>query len=244
MAFTKQIYIYAIAILACTHLVSQTTGSCLEEIIALDKKMDVHADTAMRTKNISLEYSVRITDWDNEVTISNVKIHKLNGFVHFFSEQASIYQDESEVVIIMPLQRIAIINSTNKELANRRVGDDFYEMRRRVLDSCKVIKCEIIGSKKVTELKVNRSAAGTQNMVSMTYEYNSNLEKIYSVKSAYDQDYKIKYMHITYKDLNVNASSKFYPARTYLLDKGGKLLAKYKGYELVDNRDSKRKKKK
>jgi hypothetical protein len=244
MRVAKYICFFVACIMMAGYMVGQTKEACLAEVIALDKKMDMHSDTAMRTKNISLSYSVRITDWEDEVTVSNVKIHKQKGFVHFSTEQAFIYQDEKEVVIIMPIQRIAIINSMTKQLANSRIGDDFYEMRRGIIDSCKVLKCETIGSKKTVELKVNRSSSTTHNMVGMTYVYDVGLEKIYSVKLTYNQDYKIKDMQVNYKDLDVNGTHTYNSARTYLLDRGGKLLSKYSGYEFIDNRDSGKKNKK
>ena len=65
----------------------------------------------------------KMTDYkDAQVTVSNAKIYKNDDYMHFFSEQASIYQDPTEVVMIMPQQRMAIINSTTKELNNTKIN--------------------------------------------------------------------------------------------------------------------------
>lgn len=223
--------------------IAQNNRECLKEVIALEEKVNFRNDSSIKDKNIFISYAVRVTDWDNQVTVSNAKIYRNDEFMHFFSEQANIYQDTKEVVMIMPQQRMAVISSTTKELNNTKINDAFFQMRRKFLDSCEIVRCDLVGAKKVLELKVKK-ADRTNNITSMVYEYDLEKGKIESVKVNYNADYKIKQLQITYKEFSLNSTYQFANARKYLVDKNGKLLAKLSGYELVDNRDQKKKNKK
>jgi hypothetical protein len=224
-------------------ILAQSNNDCLKEVVALEEKNNYSNDTSITNKNIFISYSVKVTDWDDQIVVSNTKIYKKNEYMHFFSEQANIYQDAKEAVMILPQQRVAIINSTNKELLNTKINDAFFDMRRKFIDSCEVVRCDNVGKIKTLELKVKKND-GSHNIASMIYEYDTDLGKILFVKINYNKDFKVKQIQINYKDFNLNSTYQFASARKYLVDNNGKLLPKLKGYEFVDNRDQKKKNKK
>jgi hypothetical protein len=232
--------ITAIAITLCSlGMHSQDNKACLKDVIRFEETNNLRNDTALERKNIFMSYGVKVTNWDNAATLSNVKVYKLGDNMHFFSEQANIYRDEKEVVIVMPTQKLLIINSTTKEMNSYHLNDDFFEMRKAFLDSCDVVKCEAKGANMLLSLKVNpKKVAANIKIADMTYEYNVEQKKILSVKINYMKDYKIKQLVMTYKDFSAVSTYKFAPLRKYVMDKHGKLLDRYRDYEVVDNREN------
>ena len=179
--------------LASASLVAQNNKKCLEEVMALEELNNFRKDTAIDNKNIYMSYTVKATNWEDETTVSNVKLYKAENYMNFFSDQASIFMDEKEVFIIVPSQKLIIISSNSKELSNRKLNDEFFEMRRAFLDSAKVISCDTRNKVNVVVLKVDEKKVDERIKISqITYEYSSEEKKIKSTKVIYDEDYKIK----------------------------------------------------
>ncbi|MEO6302811.1 MAG: hypothetical protein ABIP51_06540 [Bacteroidia bacterium] len=236
----QKIVILTILLLG-NNVFAQNGKDCVNEVVLLNELNDHKNDTALKDKSVRLSYSVRVTDWEDETTISNVKVYKKNYLMHFFSEQVNVYQDDREVLLILPLQKVALLNNNDKRLTNVKMTDAFFEMRNSFLDSCEVISCSTTDkNNKVLILKViAKKVRDDIKITKITYEYNMEQKKIISVKLDYQNDYKLKQMLIVYKEFMVGAEYSFYPAKSYILDKKGNLLPKYKTYEFVDNRDKK-----
>jgi hypothetical protein len=237
------ILIFLITLKSKGLMAQDNQADCLKEILSYDELYNPSKskDTAKAEPNIFISYSIKTINWEDETTISNIKIHQMGSKMHFFSEQAAIYLDDKNAVIVMPIQKIVVLNSLNEELANNKLNDGFYEMRQKFLDSCKIIKCEIkTNGIKILVLKVDQTKDDNSIMIeTMTYEYNPNLKKILSVKVDYNSDYKVKQLTMTYRDFNLTNDYVYYPSSSYVLDRKGNMLEKYKNYEIVDNRDNK-----
>jgi hypothetical protein len=195
--------------------------------------------------NIHLSYNIKVTNWDDHVTVSNVSLHKKGTNMHFLSEQANIYMDEKEIVVVVPSQKMLFINAAAQEINSHRISDEFFEMRRAFLDCCIVVKCESkTPESKILVLRVDpKKVDENVHIKSMTYNYNPVAEVINSVKINYDEEYKVKQLVITYKELNTESNYKFSPAKDYIVDWRGHIRDKYRSYEIVDNRDQKTKSK-
>ena len=131
---------FSLTLLCCTAFSQDKL--CLDEVRKYEEFYNPGNDDAVGQKNIYFNYTVRATNWENETTISNVKMHKQGNKMHFFSEQANIYIDDKEVLVVMPVQKVIVVNSAVKGVTDRKLGDNFYEMRKTFMDSCQVIKCE------------------------------------------------------------------------------------------------------
>jgi len=232
-----------VLIIQTTCLFAQTDKECINEVIELIKLNDYKNDTSLKGKNVFLNYSVKVTDWEDEVVTSSVKIYKKDGQLQMFSEQVNIYQDDREVLFIFPTQKLVVLNSTDKSLNNLKMTNYFYENRNDFLSNCEVIKCSILQGDikqlviKVNPIKVNEDV----KIVQVTYNYNLVSKKIISTKVDYNSDYKLKQMFTTYIDFKVINDYKFYPAKSYYISKKGTTNPKYLGYQFMDNRDEKRK---
>jgi hypothetical protein len=223
--------------LASNSLFAQNNTICLEEVIALEELNSFRKDTAIDRKNIYMSYTIKATNWDDETSVSNVKLYRKGNYTHFFSEQATIYVDDKEALIIVPSQKLIILNSISKELNSRKLSDEFYDMRQDFLESCELVSCETTNKIKTLVLKVDNTKVDESIKIRrMTYSYNNDEKKITSIKMNYDEDYKLKQFQILYKDLSLTSAYKFFSAKSLVMDKNGNLNAKYKDYELMDNR--------
>jgi hypothetical protein len=222
-------------------LQAQADRKCIEEILLFEDSNNLRNDSTVKNKNIYISYMVKVTDWEDMVTVSNVKIYKDENNMHFFSEQANLIQDQKEVLIVLPSQRILILNSTDKKLNNQRLNQEFFAIRKEFLDSCEVVKCENRDeNNKVAVLKIRPEKTSPAIKIrTITYEYNTSEKKITSVTVDYTADYRIKQLYMNYKDMSLASTYSFMPLKSYYMDKKGNVLPKYKDYELVDNRDKK-----
>ncbi len=231
-----------ILILGCAfQVVAQTGSPCLQEVLDYEKHTGDLNDTTVEKKNIFLSYTVKVTDWDEESTISNVKIHKKGKETRFFSEQVNMYTSDKEIIVEMPGQKIIVLNNALPEIETKTNTDVSELIRKEFLDSCEVLECKAIGkSTKVLVLKVNpRQKVDGIKIIEMRYEYDTELKKVLSVKTTYSPDYKIKTLLMIYRDFNTESAYKFSAFKSQFIDRKGNLTEKYIEYELVDNRDKK-----
>lgn len=219
---------------------SQTGKDCIKEIIMLNDLSDHRNDTSINNKCIKVAYSVRVTDQDNETTVSNVKVYKNGAKMHFASEQVTIIQDDKEALMILPQQKLIFLNSMDKRMADVKLSQAFFDIRNTMLDSCDVTKLDVnTNGNKVAVLKIPKSKFKRDDLHInyITYEYNMESKKIISVKIDYDSEYKMKQMFTVYKEFVVGAEFSFSQPRFYALDKKGSLLSKFAGWEFIDNRE-------
>jgi len=230
-------------VIATLHAGAQDKKECLADVLRLEGLAAMRNDSTLNEKNLYFNYVVKATNWDDEATTSDVKVYKKGSDMHFFSEQASIYMDENEVLVVMPYQKMLVLNSNNKALQSYKVSDDFFETRKTFLDCCLVVKCgQNENNNMVLALKAGRySPDESIKISSMVYEYNLTEKKIISVKVNYTSDYKLKQLAVFYKDFTMNSTYKFPALKSQFIDKKGNVKEPYRSYELVDNRDKKNK---
>lgn len=223
---------------------SQKNTTCINEVFAIEEKNSIRNFNEI-DKTYRLDYALKTIDWENQIINSHVRAYKNKDNMHFYSDQGVIYQDEKEIYMVLPIQKIVIVNTSPKDINHLKVKDDFYEFRKKFLDSAEVVECKIIPQSpdiKVLELKINNDLGGVLHLKSMIYKYDVKAQKILSIDMFYNDKYKVKEMQITFNEVGLTDKYKFNSARKYVVDRNGKLLAKYGDYELVDNRNKKEKK--
>lgn len=113
---------------------AQNRQTCVDAILQIE---DEQRKVVSNEEDVLfVHYTVNTTDWENQVVNSEVKVYKGKEHMHFFSDQATIYQDKNNVFMILPMQKIVIISNTKKEVYNQRLSNDFYELKREFMDSC------------------------------------------------------------------------------------------------------------
>ncbi len=240
------ILLFVVTVLAFTasplfaQVQSQDGKACLEELLEIEEKNSIK-NYKGGSDVFHLNYSVSTTDWDNHTVNSNVKVYKSSSNMHFFSEQGIIYQDEEELYMVLPMQKVVMISSTNKEAFNTQIGDDFYAFRKKFLDSCEVVSCNVQDKNtdiKTLSLKVSNKPKEAIHIIKMVYRYNTKTQKIISVTTYYDKKYKVKKVVMRFNKVSLTANYKFNKSKKYVFGNKGVLLSKYANYEVVDNRDN------
>lgn len=230
--------ILVILVLVGLGALAQKDHSVINEVLICEKNTAALDDPANEEKNISFSYLVKVTGWEGESTISNVRVHKRGQTLHFFSEQANMYTDEKEIIVDMPAQKLLIMNDNNQKVRNLKLSDEFFLMRQAFLDSCEVVSLKALSNgNKVLVLKVKEHQNSRTQINDMTFEYNTDIKKIQRVTINYNNDYKIKQLVMIYKEFNTESTYVFESMKSNFFDKKERLTGKYKSYELVDNRE-------
>lgn len=210
---------------------------CLDELLVLLKKDTTKSDTASVDKTIYTNYSIKVTNWDDETVVSNVKIYSKNGMLNMQSEQALVYQDDHEVLVVLPTQQLVFLNETTKQLNNVKYSSAFYEMRYDFFSSSIVEKCEVNGDNKIIYARVNPNPE--DESIKIKYfkcTFNLKTQRAVSMTFDYLPEYKLKQYTITYFENKEVDNYKFFPAKSYYFNSKGKPLDKYKNYTFQDNR--------
>lgn len=212
------------------------TDVCVQEILKLENKISQGYSNSEKT--IYMNYKVQSTDWEGKLISSNVKIYKNKRKMNFFSDQANMYQDEKNAVIVLKPQRVIIVNGAVKDVPSNDM-DQLLVVRKKFLKSCEVLKCEQSASNKnikTLEVKSTLKLGGKLKIDRMVYTYNTLTGKILKCVTYYDKGFQVKKIVIEYQKLDFNSDYKFTKsAKKQVLGKYEKLLTAYKGYELVDN---------
>ncbi|MBA3682823.1 MAG: hypothetical protein H0W73_16915 [Bacteroidetes bacterium] len=210
---------------------------CLDEVLALLKKDITKPDSGFQGKTFYTNYVVKVTDWDNEIVTSNVKTYSKDGYMDMQSEQANVYQDDKEVMVILPTQQLAFLNETSKQLNSVKFSGAFYEMRYDFFNTSIVERCDIIGDTKVIHARVDHTK--NDESVKIDYfkcTYNFKTQKVVSLTFDYLPEYKIKQYTINYIDYKEVNGYKFLTPKSHYFNTNGKPLDKYKNYTFQDNR--------
>src|SRR4051812_14362075 len=105
----KRTYLFlssCLLLLAPALFKAQNQETCIRELMSYESMARPGSDSLENTKNTYSSYTLRATGWDNETTVSHIKLYKMGEHMDFFSEQANIYMDDEEALIVMPEQKV------------------------------------------------------------------------------------------------------------------------------------------
>lgn len=228
--------------LISTSSFAQQNEVCVKDILALEEQI-YGKKYAEGEKPLHLDYDIKTTDWEDHSVNSNVKIYRGHNNMHFFSNQAKVYQDDKDIVMVMKAQKMILRENSSEKIVNDGMGDEFVQVKKNFLTTCEVLKCENSAtdkSLKIVELKAKNDMNGALYIDKMIYVYNPTTKKLIKSFISYKKGYKVKTIEINYNKLELMSTYKFNSAKKYVLDKKGKPLAKYSTFELVDNRENKK----
>jgi hypothetical protein len=225
------------------HFWSQNDRNCLKELLAIEKLHGDMSKSMAEGKCLYIHYTIKTEDWENSAVVSNIKMYQGSKRLHFFSEQVNIFSDEREVLIVLPKQKVVILNGSSPELSDNQLSESFLKLKRGFLDSCEVQSCVTNqqGHTMLT-LKVDRKKSIDPNtkINTMVFEYDAAQQRIISTTVSYRKDYKLKQMTVIYRDIDPLSAYQFPPLRQNVIDREGRLVKSYRDYELMDGRDEKK----
>ncbi len=209
---------------------------CVKEIIAYE---DALYQQINNENTVYVNYKTTAIDWEKNSASSEVKLYKDRENVHFFSEEGNLYKDAEQMFLVLPTQKLIVADKVTEDMASTGYNDEFVKMRERFLLSSELVNCTITdsvkGIKEVT-LRVKEELEGIVEIEEMTYKYNTQQKKIMTSTVLYSNNYKIRRLTTSYLDFNPNSTYKFKKSNRYILASNNKLLSKYNGFELIDNR--------
>lgn len=222
-------------------LSAQPLNSCIEEIKQIEAEVFQKGDSLPEGKCLYVKYTVKATDWDNETTVSNVKFFRKNDNLNFFSEQATIFQDNKDVIIVLPTQKTIIINNSPKAAGIGGLNKEIMELRNEFMDSCIVVKCsgpDPVTKNKTLVLKTkSKEYDELTHIKKISYTYNYEEKKIVNIKTEYYETYKLKEVTTYYASIKTIDNYNITPNNRAIADKRGRILPKYQGFEIMDSRD-------
>jgi hypothetical protein len=218
---------------------AQDGVKALQEVLDIEKHNCLNNDKEKFKKNMYLSYDVKVTEWDNKMSVSHIKVHRQGYKMHFFSEQVTMYLDEKESAIILPVQKLLVLNSSNEQVAASRITEDQYKFREEFLRSCSVVTCTTLGDgTKSLVLKVDENKADASILIrTMIYRYDPETKQFKSIRTIYDDDYDVKELTITFNELREFKGYEFGSVRSHIMTRKGTILSRFSNYEIVDNRD-------
>jgi len=234
----QKIYHIIIVLLIAVPGVAQQKEQCIQDILKLEEQIYLKKYLEGE-KPVYIHYEIVTTDWQNKSITSKVKIYKGFNNMHFFSDQANIYQDEKDILMVLKTQKLIMRENSSEKLVNEKINDQMLFAKKQFLQSCELIKCENLATDKtlkIVELKAKDDMDGVLFIDEMTYTYNPTTNKLIKSTISYKKGYKVKTINIKYHQLDMASNYKFYKAPKYVVNKKGELLVKYAKFELIDNR--------
>lgn len=211
-------------------------SACVKEIIAYE---DALYQKINNQNTVYVNYKTTAIDWDKNLASAEVKLYKNKENIHFFSDEGNLFKDSENMFLVLPTQKLIVADKVTDQMGAMNYNEEFIELRKRFLLSSELVKCEITdsikGIKQVT-LRVKEDLEGIIEIEEMSYQYDTQQGKIISTTVLYSNNYKIRKLMTTYLDFNPNSTYKFKKSNRYILASNDKLLSKYNGFELIDNR--------
>ncbi|MDI9341687.1 MAG: hypothetical protein QM534_14040 [Sediminibacterium sp.] len=217
---------------------AQQTDACVKELKQISASEE-RLDSVNTGGTFHMKYMVEVTDHEGQRMVSNVTVYKNETCLHLFSEQARLYRDADEALLVLPMQKVAFLSDMGQDKTAESKYADYKEfLRNSFLDSCKVISCETDaeGTKTLIMEVADEKYEGVY-IKRITYVFNPLSKVLKSTKTEYSDDYKLKEMKVTYKETERVPNYVFNDCKSYFFDKKNKRLAKYSDYEFEDYRD-------
>jgi hypothetical protein len=234
-------------ILLFTGIVKAQDNTCLEDVkrVYTSWAKQVNENSG---NTIYLKYSTEITtgkigDLKKNKSIIEVISNKSNSY--FSTTGTEIFQDAKHTVSIFSDKKTIVINGFAGENYKKEKLGQFEIFKDSVFSHLEVQECKTItlNSKvyKKVILKTNSYGAKLLKIKTITFLLDENLNTVKEIKVNYVAGHRFYAMKISILKQNLNYSSKKLTkvATAKVLGSNGKLLPKYMGYRLLDNRNKK-----
>jgi len=233
-----------VVILLLTRVVIAQEDACLKDVKRVyqlwTKEVKASSD-----KTVYLKYSTEITtgktgSLKNNKSIIEVTSNKSNSY--FSTSGTKVYQDDKYTVSILSDKKIIIINGYAGDSYKKKKLGQFEILKDSVFAHLEVQDCnKIILNKKEYKkvvLKTNSYGAKIFKIKTIEFLLDEKLNRVKDIKVNYIKGHRINKMRVSIIKQNLNYSAQLTKVATSkVLGSNGKLLAKYRGYRLIDNRN-------
>lgn len=189
---------------------------------------------------ISTDMSSKSRIPDSDVT---VRVYMGANKLHYVSDVLSTYQDEENAFAVLPQRKVIVWSNGGKLPDAKRNMEVVTHLQDTLVSLSSVVSCnefvENGRTMKVLTMTPYKKAMDLFKVNKMEYSIDPNAKRIERVKTYYQPGEDIVMRSITYHDLDLNYSKMDLAKPVYqeIFHASGKLLEKYKGYQVIDNRN-------
>ena len=183
------------------------------------------------------DYTTEFEYWDKEMAPQKVRTKMFVGekHLHYFSNVMDVFMDESYVATVMKSQNKIVITKILKDFDPYMTMAKTAKLQNMVLDSAIVISSKETDSG-LREIKLNTEDIDIASLKinELTYIINSENGAIQQTITKYSEDYSLKRMSYIQHSIDYKSTyKKFKSVKKMLFNADGKLIDKYKNYEIV-----------
>ncbi|KAB2859613.1 MAG: hypothetical protein F9K09_01460 [Flavobacteriales bacterium] len=220
--------------------------NCLEQVKRVYKAWEKQVQES--TENtVYLKYETEITTGGEKLETNKLEIEVISNKDNsiFSSPDLKIYQDKKHTVSILKDKKVIVINGVSSDQYKKQKIGQFEVLHDTIFSQLKTIECEMVqiegkAYKKVV-LEANATARNIYKIETIYFLLDLNNNTVKEVKVKYLKNYQLAVMHIKIIDQNLDYKIKINKeVLSNVLDSNGKLLNKYTGYKLMDNRKLKK----
>lgn len=190
------------------------------------------------TQQIVMRDSINNPKVETEVRMWMNKDH-----LQYITPDIEVYQDKRDAFMIIHSKKKVIWGQSDMESAGMGRVEKIVSLQDTLFDLSVPLLCEIYSTKEGKEmirlvLKTNNAGRELFNIDQIEYTYNNQTGNPERVITNFIPSYGIKRSVVTYKanDNNYKGLKLDKPVSHKIVSSNNSLLAKYKGYQLLDNR--------
>ena len=184
-----------------------------------------------------------VTSPDVAATKTRVKMYMNASQLHCISESYSTYQDDRYTFVIFPERKLIIWSQGASNPDSNLKLNQTLNFQDSVVNQSKITSCELkqnaTGAYKVVTMEPWENLKEQQHIARMEYHINQTNHKVEKAITYYQPGEKIYSKSLTYNevDLNYTKMKMNKPVYYQVFSDQNKLLSKYKGYQVIDQRD-------
>jgi len=240
----KTIYIFLITILF-TGIANAQKTTCLDDVKRVYTTWTKEVSDK-KENTIYLKYSTEITtgkakELKKNKAIIEVISHKSNSYLS--TTATEVFQDAKHTVSILSDKKTIVINGFAGENYKKEKLGQFEMFKDSVFYHLEVVECKTItvNSREYKEVKLKMNSYGAKlfKIKTITFLLNEKLNRVKDIKVNYVDGHRLGAMKVSIlkQSLNYKTTRLAKVAVSKVLGSNGKLLSKYAGYRLIDNRN-------
>jgi hypothetical protein len=173
---------------------------------------------------------------------TNVEVFMSAHQLHYVSDMLTTYQDEKDAFAVLPQRKMIVWSGGGKRPDAESKKALAAHIQDTLITVSKITKCAVVESQGRTHKQVTmipyKKAIEAFRINRVEYFIDASQKRIEKVNTFYRPGEEIVMQSITYHELELNyvGTSLQKPVYEQIFNSSGKLLARYKGYQLIDNR--------
>lgn len=222
---------------------SNSLADCKARVIKYYQKMNI-GNLPGKGKCYYMNISTQTTYLDENNTYATgnntVKLYLTNTHYHYISDPVTVYQDQQDMFVVVKSQGSSSIFWNNAVKSNELIASvsQTVQFRDSLLTLSTVVSCRQEGDMNKIVLSVPAHIQSASKIAKITCWMNETSETLKKLDIEYVAGHSISKQLIVYNEVNFNYAQKINePVKKLIFDKNNRLLSKYNGYQLINNRE-------